>query len=159
MRPKTNLTALIGPLLLSLCLSNCGSPDDGGKGDIPYVTVRVAGLSIEARYINVTGEADCYPGPYPVTYRWNAAALSGCFKIPAQCFVGAPSYPLSLMSIKDSGEVIQNGTGTVMGSTENLRPPLGPTQTITLKMVPRTPTYQIKGFKPNGAWPELLPCQ
>lgn len=155
MRP--NLT-LLGSLLLSIC-ANCGMPDDGWVGDTPYVTVRVTGLSIEARYVNVTGDADCYPGPYPVTYRWNAASLNGCFKIPAQCFVGAPYYPLSLMSIKDTGEVVQNGTGTVSGSTENLRPPLGPIQTVTLKMVPRTPTYLIKGFKPNAAWPEMTPCQ
>ena len=156
MRPK--LTSLLGSLF-SLCLA-CGRPsDDPWTGEIPYVTVQVAGLSIETRYVGVTGEADCSPGPYPVTYRWNAPSLEGCFRIPAQCFVGALEYPISLTGIKDSGEVIQNGRGVVRGTTEDLAPPRGPVQTITLHMVPRIPSSLIKRFKPNAAWPEMGSCQ
>ncbi len=160
MRPRKTSPLLthfaLGALLLGI--AGCGLGSEGG-GEYPFVTLKVAALSLETRYVNVTGDADCRPGPYPVTYRWGAAALEGCFKIPAQCFVGAPSYSVSLLGINDSGVVIQTGTGTVKGTTDILRPPAGPAQTVVLLMTPRTPPAKLNGFRPNEAWPEMTPCQ
>lgn len=150
---KYVLTLTVGAVLLGPL--GCGG--DTGDG-YPFVTIKVANLALDSRYVKVDGDADCRPGPYPVTYHWSAPSLEGCFRIPAQCFVGAPTYRIDLLGIKDDGVVVQNGSGEIKGTTAVLRPPAGPAQTMTLRMTTRMPPSPINGWKINAAWPELEPC-
>lgn len=151
---NTHMKTLHAVALLGALLSGCGGPPHPD-----LVTVRAEHLALEVRFLKVDGVADCAPGPYPVTYRWGGSALVGCFTIPAQCFVGEPTYEVDLLGIDPNGIVVQYGRGTIAGTTAQVRPPAGPVQTVSVSMQPRTPVVPLTGWTPNPAWPELVPCR